>query len=259
MNVLTLPKTSKLFVVLCFGIQVWATHAVFSRQNRSIWLSIAAFFVGGFITDLISSIFHFSFDYVWPPKTPIMGPIAVEFREHHEEPTLDPSALATNLTKGAYGALPLALITLAVTAFLGDSSVCFLLCASLLATSLWMIGFHQIHAYAHMGSSLPPEEFNRAVTEISQLPAGRQKREFARLFDRVGIPGHIRFLQHCRLFLRPELHWRHHNSFETDFSSVNGWSDPVTNWLFRRLVQHFRVRETARVTDSLGSRVSPLE
>jgi hypothetical protein len=32
------------------------------------------------------------------------------------------------------------------------------------------------------------------------------------------------------------VHWQHHISFETDFSSINGWSDPVMNWLYRRLV-----------------------
>jgi hypothetical protein len=42
----------------------------------------------------------------------VMGPISVELKEHHQEPTLDPSALVSNLTRGAYGALPLAVITL---------------------------------------------------------------------------------------------------------------------------------------------------
>jgi len=48
----------------------------------------------------------------------------------------------------------------------------------------------------------------------------------------VGIPRFVRVLQRCGLFLRPEIHWRHHASFESDFSSVNGWSDPMTNWIF---------------------------
>ena len=237
MNVLTLPRTSKFLVAVCIGVQTFTIYSLAHRQHRSIWFCIVAFLIGGFVTDLISGLFHFSFDYVWPPKTPIMGPLAGRFREHHEEPTLDPSALATNLTKGAYGALPLAAITILVNSLSADTAVSFLVVASLMATSIWMLGFHQIHAYAHMGSKLPPEEFNQAVARISHLPTQLRKTEFAKLFQTVGIPWFVRILQRMRIFLRPEIHWQHHLSFETDFSSVNGWSDPVMNWIYQPLVQ----------------------
>jgi hypothetical protein len=113
-------------------------------------------------------------------------------------------------------------------------------------SGLWsrMLGFHQIHAYAHMGSHLPPEEFNRAVSEISQLSSKKQqKEEFAKLFQSLGIPPFVRFLQRCRLFLRPEVHWQHHLSFESDVSSVNGWSDPVMNWLYRPIARRKKANE----------------
>jgi hypothetical protein len=162
-----------------------------------------------------------------------MGPIAVEFREHHEDPTLDPSALLVNFTKGSYGAIPLLVITWIVARTAKDTPLSFLVCATLMAGSLWVTAFHQIHSYAHMGSLLPPEEFNRAVAEISRLPLRQQKRKMAELFDTVGIPWVIRRLQRARLFLRPEIHWRHHVLFEEDFSSVNGWSDPLMNLFYR--------------------------
>ena len=186
MTVLTLPRSSKIVVFCCFGAQAAALVALANHSYRSIWLMVLAFFLGGFLTDLISGLFHFSFDYIWPPHTPIMGPIAVEFREHHEEPTLDPSALLSNLTRGAYGALPLALITWTVNYLWADSTASFLVAATLMGTSLWMLGFHQIHSYAHMGSHLSPEDFNRAVVEISRLPSKRQQTSCVQSSQRPG-------------------------------------------------------------------------
>jgi hypothetical protein len=238
MAVFALPQRSKATVIACVALQAAALYAVANHSHRSLWLAAAAFFAAGFLTDWISGLAHFGFDYVWPPQMPILGPIAVEFRHHHENPRLDPSAVLVNLTKGSYGALPFAVITLAVAAVSGNGMVSFFVVATLFETSLWMLGFHQIHAYTHMGSKIPPEEFNRMVAEISQLPTKREQREeFAKLFQAVGIPPLVRALQRCRLFLRPEEHWRHHLSFESDFSSVNGWSDPVMNWLYRAIVR----------------------
>ncbi len=246
-KVLTLPEASRPVVAVCILLQAFAVYALANRQHRSFWLTVIAFFIGGFVADLISGLFHFSFDYVWPPNTPIMGPISVDFQAHHVEPTLDPSALATNLSKGAYGALPLALIITTTIRLCADTTASFLILASLMATSLWMLGFHQIHAYAHMGSRLSPDEFNRAVAEISQRPAWQQREGFASLFDNVGIPPLVRWLQRRRVFLRPEVHWQHHISFETDFSSVNGWSDPLMNCVYRPLVRWIK---TPRISPS---------
>jgi hypothetical protein len=256
MAALALPQKSKVIVMTCIAMQAVTLFAVANRDHRSLWLMVIAFFVGGFLTDLISGLAHFGFDYIWPAHMPILGPIAVEFREHHEHPTLDPSAVLTNLTKGAYGALPFAVITLVVAKLSEDSTASFLIVATLFLTSLWMLGFHQIHSYAHMGSQLPPEEFNRLVAEISQLPTRRQqKKEFAKLFQAVGIPRLVRFLQRSRLFLRPEVHWRHHLSFESDFSSVNGWSDPVMNWLYRFIARRKKIEQSLLLSISPPSEV----
>lgn len=254
MTVLTLPKSSRIFVVVCLTLQAVTLYQVASRQARSLWVLPIAFFAGGFVTDLISGLFHFSFDYIWPPRTPIMGPISVEFREHHDEPTLDPSAFISNVTRGAYGALPIALITLVADRMFADTFAAFLLLCTLSATTLWMLGFHQIHSYTHMGLELLPEEFNLAVAEISKLPTKRQqRREFAKLFDSVGIPPTVRMLQRCHLFLRPEVHWRHHISFESDFSSVNGWSDPLMNLIYEPIARRKKARQLSGVTSQVRS------
>jgi Lipid desaturase domain len=242
MTALTLPKTSKIVVGSCVAIQACALYAVASLDHRSIWVSAVGFLGGALLTDWISGLAHFSFDYIWPARTPIMGPIAVEFQEHHESPTLDPSAVLTNLTKGAYAALPVAGLTWLVAQVLTDSTVSFLAVAILMAMSFWAFGFHQIHSYAHMGGRFPPEEFKRAVEYASGLPLTQQAKEFARLFEGAEIPWVVRLLQRCRLFLRPEVHWRHHLCFESDFASVNGWSDPLMNWLYRRVARRKKAR-----------------
>src|SRR5262249_40494869 len=138
----------------------------------------------------------------------------------------------------AYGALALGVITWIVIRISADNPTSFLMAASLMATSIWMMGFHQIHSYAHMGSRLSPAEFNRAVADISGLDSRRrQKEEFARLFRSAGVPRVVSLLQRSRLFLRPEVHWRHHINFESNFSSVNGWSDPLMNLVYGPLAR----------------------
>jgi hypothetical protein len=248
MRVLTLPKSSRVVVAACFVAQAFALYAVTRHGQRGLWLSVRAFFAGGFITDLISGLFHFSFDYVWPPRTPVMGPISIEFQQHHTRPILDPSAIVPNLTRGSYGALPFAVLAWAVAYTSADTAGSFLVAATVMSASVWMLGFHQIHSYTHMGSSIPAEEFNRAVAEISALDSRRrQEEEFVKLFDAVGIPPFVRFLQRSRIFLRPELHWRHHIYYETDFSSVNGWSDPLMNLLYKPLARRKKARQTHKL------------
>jgi hypothetical protein len=248
MDVLTLPKSSRVVVALCFATQAFALYAVAGHGGRGLLLAVVAFFAGGFITDLISGLFHFSFDYVWPPRTPVMGPISVEFQQHHTKPGLDPSALAANFTRGAYGALPIALVTWWITYAYAETTWPFLAAATLMSASIWMMGFHQIHSYSHMGASMPADDFNRAVAVISQLESRkRQEEEFIKLFDRIGVPPWVRFLQRNRLFLRPELHWRHHIYYETDFSSVNGWSDPLMNLLYKPIARRKKARQTHKL------------
>lgn len=237
MKVLTLPKESRILVGLCLVVQAFAVYQVATHPGLSFLMTIAAFFIATYIADLITAIFHFGFDYIWEADTPFVGPISVEFRQHHDKPMLDPSAYVSNFTRGAYMGIPFGLIAYFGAKNHDGGQLQYLYVASVLGISLWGLGFHQIHSYTHMGKSVPPDEFNAAVARISQLPEKEQKKEFAKLFERVGIPKFVRLMQKCRLFLRPEVHWRHHNSYETDFSSLNGWSDPLTNILFRPIAR----------------------
>jgi hypothetical protein len=243
MSTLELPKSSKTAVVVSIAAFAIACACVASHGGRNPWLVLVASFVSGFVGDLFTGFAHFGFDYVFPESMPILGPIAKEFREHHDCPTLDPKDYVVNFTKGGYASLPLSLAAVILAETLPVDRTSFLIVATLLGLSLWALFFHQIHSYAHMGSCLSPDEFKSRVTQISQLPTqAAQIQEFERLFETVPIPPVIRFLQRCRLILNPRKHNLHHISFETDFSSVNGWSDPFANLMLRPIARRMKAR-----------------
>ena len=170
MPTLKLPQKSRVFLLGCGIIYISALHELCKLDHITVYSLIAAFFVSAFITDIITGLAHFGFDYVWSDETPILGPIAIDFRAHHRMPTLDPSAIDVNFTMGAYAGLPFSLATIGLANLQPDSTISTLIATTSFMISLWMLGFHQIHSYAHMGSSLSPHEFNKAVQEISQLP-----------------------------------------------------------------------------------------
>ena len=245
-EVYALPQQSRVFLFSCVALQLVGLFLVVTHPGLNFWYSVLAFFVATYVMDLITCFGHFSFDYVWPDKMPILGPISVEFREHHDAPELDPSALLVNLTKGSYFAILIAIATLAYASFYRTTSFHYFCSAVLWGISFWGLFFHQIHSYTHMGKSVPPDEFNATVARISELPKKDQEAEFAALFERVGIPKWVRFMQKNRLFLRPELHWRHHNSYDSDFSSLNGWSDPLMNLIFGPIAR-YKMKQQGKV------------
>ena len=92
-----------------------------------------------------------------------------------------------------------------------------------------------------MGSSLSPEELNWWVKNTAEQPTRKaQIREFDRLFATVAINPVVRLLQTSRVILKPSVHNLHHLSFETDFSSVNGWADPIANLVLRPLARRIK-------------------
>lgn len=88
---------------------------------------------------------------------------------------------------------------------------------------------------------MTPEEFLAEVARIRNLRTKKQQVEaFRELFDKAPIPKPIRILQKLGLLLQPERHNVHHIHFESDFSSVNGWSDPVLNLIARPLARYYK-------------------
>jgi hypothetical protein len=247
MSTIQLPKSSKLFVVVGFVALGSAMAAVFTHGQFSLWLLVLAFVVSGYLSDLFTGVAHFCFDYVFLYKTPVFGPIAKEFTDHHEHPTLDPSSFWENMTKGAYASIPPSLLVPGLVHWLPEGPLSFFLLAIVLGMSTWALFFHQIHSYAHMGQHMPPEVFKQRVEEIARLPSkADQLKAFGQLFDTVPIPRPIRILQKCRILLTPERHNIHHISFESDFSSVNGWSDPLLNLVVRRLARRYKSMDRMR-------------
>lgn len=240
---LALPKSSKSAIVASIAVFAAALWSVSVHGGRSPWLAIAAFLLSGFLADMFTAFAHFGFDYVFPEDMPILGPVAREFREHHQAPTLDPKDYVVNLSKGAYCCLPVSAIVLGLGGLLAPTATSFFGLAVLLGMAFWAFFFHQIHSYAHMGSCLAPAEFNARVAQISRLPSKAARiQEFGKLFETVPIPPVIRFLQRYRIILNPEVHNLHHISFETDFSSVNGWADPVINFALRRIARRIKAK-----------------
>lgn len=247
-STLELPKSSKATVAAAIALLCVAFYLVSRRADATIWTAVLAFFISGFLADLFTALAHFGFDYVFPYDMPILGPVAREFREHHDCPTLDPSDYVVNFSKGAYCSVPVSSLVCVASLMTDERTLPFLVLATLLGMSTWAFFFHQIHSYAHMGSTLQPEDFKERVAAISRLSnQAEQIAEFDKLFATVPIPPWIRVLQRCRLILNPRTHNLHHIFFLSDFSSVNGWSDPLINLVLRPLARRMKMRqETAQ-------------
>jgi Lipid desaturase domain len=154
-------QASKPIIVITVLTQIVAIDLVARHPDGSVWLAVVAFLVSGFLADLLAGLMHFGFDYVFPGWMPILGPIAKEFREHYEESMLDPSTYVVNFTKVSYGSFLAGVLVSVLSFALADSAVSFFVIATLMGTCVWVFFFHQIHSYAHMGSHLLPEDFNR--------------------------------------------------------------------------------------------------
>lgn len=204
---------------------------------------VAALVISGLLADAITALAHFSFDYIFPYDFPIFGPIARGFNEHHEEPSLDPKDKVENFTLGAYGSCAISAVSLVFILFSdhGPLSSLFLLLLWFLA--IWGLLFHHLHSYAHMGSLMDPRIFNAEILRISRLDCKRDRKAALReLFDSIPIPRVIRILQRLRLTLEPGRHNLHHIHFESDFSSVNGWSDPLLNPILGPAARYFKAK-----------------
>lgn len=244
MSVLELPQSSRITVAAAIAALMVGGAVIAASPHSNAPTLVTIFFLSGFFADLLTACFHFGFDYIFPYSMPILGPISREFRAHHSYPTLDPSNALVNLTKGAYASLPLAVLGIGILATFGSGLGGFLVGGTIVGMSIWALFFHQIHAYAHMGSHLDADDFNARVAEIAKMDDLRlQKRAFDELFDTVPIPPVIRLLQRMRILLNPSVHNLHHVRFESDFSSVNGWSDPLTNPLFGTIARRIKRRQ----------------
>jgi hypothetical protein len=246
MTIPTLPARARFMIVVAVACIAGQAATLLFSHKTDMYQLVVAFFISAFLADLITALFHFGFDYVFPYALPVLGPIAREFNEHHDAPTLDPRNWVENLTKGSYASFLISLAAFALAPVLSSGAGAHLIRATLLDLAIWTLFFHQMHSYAHMGSSLSPEVFHQTIVEISRLPSKRlQRRRLKALFETVPIPPAIRLLQRVGLTLDPVRHNLHHVQFESDFSSVNGWSDPILNPLLGPLARLYKARRLA--------------
>lgn len=243
MSVPTLPGRS-VPVIVAAVLAICGTAAdLLIRGNVTFFGLVAALVISGLLADAITALAHFSFDYIFPYNFPIFGPIARGFNEHHDEPSLDPKDRIENFTLGAYGSCAISVVSLGFILFSDHGPIGSFLMTLLLFLALWGLLFHHLHSYAHMGSILDPQVFNKEIERISTLGSKRERKAALRaLFDTVPIPRFIRVLQRFRLTLEPGRHNLHHIHFESDFSSVNGWSDPFLNPVLRPAARYFKAK-----------------
>lgn len=243
MSVPTLPSRSISAIVAALtGISVTALDLLI-RGDMTLLGLIAALALSGLLADAITALAHFSFDYIFPYNFPIFGPIAQGFNEHHEEPSLDPKDRIQNFTLGAYGSCAISCVSLGFILFSDHGPLSSFVLTLLLLLAIWGLLFHHLHSYAHMGSILDPQLFTREIERISRIEGKKARKAALRqLFDTVPIPRFIRILQRLRLTLEPGRHNLHHIHFESDFSSVNGWSDPLLNPILGPAARYFKAK-----------------
>jgi Lipid desaturase domain len=243
MSVPTLPGRSAPAIVAAM-IGICGTAAdLLVRGNVGLFGLVAALVISGLLADAITALAHFSFDYIFPYNFPIFGPIAKGFNDHHDEPRLDPKDKIENFTLGAYGSCAISVVSLGLALFGDHGPASSFVMTLTLFLAIWGLLFHHLHSYAHMGSVLDPHVFNKEIERISTLESKREQKAALRaLFETVPIPRFIRVLQRLRLTLEPGRHNLHHIHFESDFSSVNGWSDPLLNPILRPAARYFKAR-----------------
>ncbi len=246
MSVPTLPNRSAPAIVAAVAAIGGTAADLLIRGDVTLLGVLAALAISGLLADAITALAHFSFDYIFPYNFPIFGPIAKGFNEHHDEPSLDPKDKIENFTLGAYGSCAISTISVGFILFSDHGPLSSFVLTLLLFLAIWGLLFHHLHSYAHMGSRLDPQTFNREIRRISTLESKRERKAaLRRLFDSVPIPRFIRILQRLRLTLEPGRHNLHHIHFESDFSSVNGWSDPLLNPVLGPAARYFKAKRNA--------------
>lgn len=195
--------------------------------SASGWWLIAAALAGWFLADLMSGVVHMVMDYRPSPAgvgleqlyfykgsresdaylamrraafarlTPIQR-ITYDFKNHHPRPdALGRRSMLTQIGATVlFATLPFALVANAVLALTG-----------------WPAPL--------------------AALLISFLVGATFAQYFHGTLHRADNPRAVRLMRQLRLLMRPEDHCRHHETLAYDFSTINGWSNPVINAVFR--------------------------
>lgn len=150
MQPFALPTASKAAVTLAIVGLISAGVLLSNNDAFHFGYFVMALLASAYLSDLITGIAHFCFDYVFPYRTPILGPISYEFTQHHEEPVLDPSDLIENLTKGAYASIPLSLGIILLSLYAGGGFWQFVVETMLLGMPCFSIRSTPTHTWESM-------------------------------------------------------------------------------------------------------------
>ena len=216
--------TTRVAILVLFLILL--ADSVIAASTPSVWL-IAAVLVGWFLADLMSGVVHMVMDYRPSPTgvgldrlyfyegsresgeylalrratfarlTPIQR-ITYDFKNHHPRPD-------------ALGRRPM-LVQLGATVLFTTLPVA-VVANVLLALAGW--------------PALP------TAALVSFLTGATFAQYFHGTLHRQDNAWPIGAMRRLRLLMRPEDHRRHHETLTYDFSTINGWSNPVLNAVFR--------------------------
>lgn len=158
---------------------------------------VAQLLAGWYVSDFISSIYHIALDRFGSKNTFLWGPQIAGFRLHHKEPRafLRPWYDWSSL-----------------------SNTILSLLAGLPFILLGLYGFAPWFLIP-LGIGFAVQDFTHKASHMFE----RERWEWVTL------------LQRLHLILPPQVHSRHHKDFDGNYSVLNGWSNPLFNWLVKRM------------------------
>jgi lathosterol oxidase len=156
----------------------------FSSLWLLVWLVPALL-----IADFLTGVVHWAFDQHIPPSTPLIGPVAQEFRDHH---LVHSTGIADNAIETMERMVPVVALPMLGLAFLAKDF-------TLVSSFLMMMAFlSSIAPYCH------------------KLAHDAHRSQFVRL------------LQRLKIILPPKTHAKHHQKTQSQaYCIYNGWCNPL--------------------------------
>jgi len=213
-----------LFALAC----VLAADFVWLLQAPSLWMLPAAL-AGWYVADMMSGVVHMYMDY--KPSRPGVGLDKLFFYTGSRE-----SAEYLALRDAAFAQLnPLERLIYDFKNHhprpdaLGRRSMLVQIGSTVMSTTL---PFAILANLAFLLLPLPPLLLAGLLSFVTGASFAQY---FHGTLHRTDNPWPIRLMRWLGLLMKAEDHVRHHETLTCDFSTINGWSNPVLNLVFRAL------------------------
>ncbi len=216
-------KTRAAIAVLCLVLLV---DAAIAASVPTLWI-IPAALMGWFLADLMSGVVHMVMDY--RPSPSGIGLDRLYFYEGSRE-----SDEYLAMRRAAFARLsPIQRITYDFKNHhprpdaLGRRSMQTQVGATVMFTTL------PFALLANVVLALASWPVPLVALLVSFLVGSTFAQYFHGTLHRAANPWPVRLMRRLGLLMRPEDHRHHHETLARDFSTINGWSNPVLNAAFR--------------------------